>query len=800
MILKTLNLLLLTLLVTISSSKAQEILTGKVLDAAGIAIPFATLKLSSKNGNTPSIVKLTDQNGVFQLPYDKKQAPSLTVSYLGYVSLTSVLSFVQQKPTDTLKLTLKAQETNLAEVSITAKKQLITQKIDRLVLNISNNALTAGKSSLEIFSMAPGVFVNNGAISINGNAGTRVMVNGKILPLSGDDLTNYLSNLRADDIEAVEVIAHPPAEYEAQGTGGMLNIILKKQSTAGINGAVNAGYTQGRYAGTNEGVRLNIKEKKTTVFVNYSFNKLKSYEDSEIKRKYVNQPYQFAEAADKIIQSTGNRVNAGIVYDLSKTQYFGVDYVGSFSKKNNTAQSVVTVDYPNNEQDTRNLGSFPGKINTNYHNIGLNYNITLDKSGSNFQLLADYTSNELTNKSAGYSSSYQNNDVRLSDTAFRNTTPSNASIYTADARYMKVLGKNNSLTFGAKGVSSVIKNSATFEGFENGEWKDNPEQAYRYDYEEKILAGYFNYTGKILNTDVKLGMRGEYTKTVGNLITANILTETTNFNLFPSLFLKHSLNKDGDNYLSLYYGRRVARPSYNNLNPYESYFNSYAVGRGNPYLKPSFSNVYEIGFTLKGKYSFKAGYQNDKDLVSQLIKIDDQNPLLAIYTYDNFGNNENLSVSVNVPISITKWWESNTNVEIRHQKISSPDLTISKGIVSLEMDHDFKLSPKTSLNMSAFYLSGMIGGNFLAENLVSMNIGAQHKLLSNKLLLRTTISDPFYTFKIKGTTVYKDNSSKLLQRRQTRTFNVSMTYNFDLGKAFKSKILQKSSEEEGKRL
>lgn len=736
---KTLNLLLIILLLTVSYTKAQHTINGKVLDEAGLGIPFATLKLSSSNGNTPPLVKLTDHNGVFNLQYDPQQKPSLTVSYLGYASLIKVLSTVKTQLNDTLRLSLKPQENNLAEVSITARKALITQKIDRLVLNISNNSLSAGKSSLEILSMAPGVFVNNGAISINGNAGTRVMVNGKILPLNGDDLTNYLNNLRADDIESIEVIAHPPAEYEAQGSGGMLNIILKKQSAAGINGSINAGYTQGRYAGTNEGIRLNFKEDKTVFFVNYTFNKLKSYEDNEINRQYVNQPYRFAEAARYINNNTGHRINTGLIYDLSKTQYIGLDYVGSFNKKTANSQSVATVDYPNNEQDIRNIGTFPVGTKTNYHNIGLNYNITFDKSGSGFQLLADYTSNELTKNSAAYSAFYNDSDVRLSDTAFRNTTPGNASIYTADARYLKVFGKNNSVTFGAKGVSSVIENSATFEGLEDGDWKNNPEQAYRYDYKEKILAGYFNYTGKIFNTDVKLGMRGEYTTTSGNLVTSNMLTETANFNLFPSLFLKHGLNKDGDNYLSLYYGRRIARPSYNTLNPYESYLNNYAVGRGNPYLKPSFSNVYEIGFTLKGKYSFKAAYQNDKDLVSQLIKIDEQNPLLAIYTYENFGNNKNLSLSVNIPVSITKWWESNTNVEIRHQKINTPDLTISKGMVALQMNHDFKLSPKTSINLNAFYLSGLIGGNFLAKNLVSMDFGAQHKLLNNKLLLKTTI-------------------------------------------------------------
>ncbi len=779
---------------------AQDVIRGKVVDEAGSPIPFATISISVKNDSVPSAVRLTDNNGLFELKYDNNRIQTLKVAYLGYESLTAETKPVSDKLTDPLILTLKAKKNNLAEVTVTGRKKLITQKIDRLVLSISNNALTAGKSSLEIFSMAPGVFVNNGSISINGNRGTRVMINGKILQLTGDDLNSYLNNLRADDIESVEVIAHPPAEYEAQGTGGMLNIILKKQTSAGLNGSVNAGYTQGRYAGTNEGVRLNFREGKVSAFANYNFNKLKSYENSEMTRHYVDQPYQFAESARRIINDNGHRINTGAIYDISPKQYIAIDYVGSFSKRISPYYSSAFVDYNDQAENVINIGTFPTDTKTNYNNIGMNYSLALDKSGSGFQILADYTSNKLTKNSAANSAFYNYNNVFLSDTAFRNTTPSDASIYTADARYTKVLANKNSLSLGVKGASTVINNSAAFESLENGLWESNPEQDYIYDYKEKIIAGYFNYSGTVLNTSVKLGLRGEYTDMSGNLLTSNQLTKRDYFNLFPSLFLKRNLNKKGDNYLSLYYGRRLSRPSYNSLNPYESYINNYSVGRGNPYLTPSYSNVYEVGFTLKSKYSFKAGYQHDKDLVSQFIKVDDQNPLLWIYTFENYGRNRNLNFSANVPVSITKWWESNTNVQLRHQDISTPDLEIRKWIFYLQTNHDFRLSSKASINLNAYYISNVISGNLLTDKLYSVNIGGQYKLLSNRMLVRATVSDPFYTYKIVGTSIYKNYSSSVSQRRQSRTFNLSLTYNFDLGKSFKSKKLQKSSEEEEKRL
>jgi len=798
---KKLSLVLIILFITVFQSTAQKILNGKVLDESGIPIPFVTIKLSTKSDSKPAAVKLTDDQGIFQLRLTNGINQLLTVTYLGYERLTKEITAADSKLTDTLTLVLKtANTTNLAGVTITARKKFITRKIDRLVMNIGSNALSAGKSSLEIFSMAPGVFVNNGSISINGNPGTRVMVNGKILQLTGDDLTSYLNTLRADEIESVEVIAHPPAEYEAQGTGGMLNIILKKQNAPGLTGAVNAGYTQGRYAGTNEGIRLNFKAGKVSAFTNYSYNRLKSYEDTRMSRTYTNQPYLFTESANRVMTVTGNRINTGVIFDVDSNQSIGVDYTGSFSKEPSTYASLALVDYPADGQDLINSGTFPTQTKTDYNNVGLNYTISLNKQGSNFQLLADYTSNKLTKKSEANSKFYDSQNVLLSDTAFRNTTPSIASIYTADLRYTTVFKNKNSLSAGVKAVSSAIDNSAQFESAEDGVWNKSTDQDYVYDYKEKILAGYTNFAGTVFGTAVKLGLRGEYTAMSGNLVTANSLTKRQYFNLFPSLFLQHKANEKGDSFFTFYYGRRLSRPSYNNLNPYESYVDYYSVARGNPYLNPAYTNIYEAGYTLKSRYVFKIAYQRDKDQVAQFIKADDKNPLLWIYTFENFGKGSNLSFSVNIPVTINKWWESSTNLDLRQQKVSTPDLEISKGIIFLQTDHDFKLSSKTSINLNAYYLSNLISGNLLVEKLYSVNVGVQHKFIDNKLSVRATVSDPFYNYKIKGTTYYKNFSSNINQRRQSRTFNLSLSYNFDLGKTFKAKQLQKSSEEERNRL
>lgn len=797
---KTIKLLLLAVIFTINFSTAQDILKGKVLDDAGIPIPFATITISAENASQPAVAKLTDIQGNFQLNAPILVAPILTITEVAHETLTIKLSALALKNKDTLIFVMKQQLNTLNSVTVSARKRTITQKIDRLVMNLGNNSLTAGKSSLEILSMAPGVFVNNGTIAINGNAGTRVMVNGKILQLSGDDLSSYLNNLRADDMESIEVIAHPPAEYEAQGTGGMLNIILKKQTANGFNGTIQAGYTQDRYAGTNKGLALNFKSNRLTLFTNYSFNQLKSYEDSRMERQNIHVDYQFKESANRVMNNHGHRLTAGAIYDISPKQYIGIDYAGNFNKRVSTYQSVAEVDDADDASDRINTGTYPLNNKTKYNNAGINYHLNLDTLGSSLVLLTDYTHNDLETASAANSSFFTPGNEFLSDTSFRNTTPSIASIYTADARYTKVYRNSNSWNGGIKGAWTTIDNSSSFESLSNEIWKNNPEQDYIYNYQEHILAAYLNFSGKIIGTEVKLGMRTEYTKMSGNLVTSALLNEKSYFNLFPSIFMKRAINEEGDNYLSGYYGRRLSRPSYGNLNPYEAYINNYSIGKGNPYLTPAYSNAYEIGLTLRNKYIFKVSYQKDKDLIAEFIKPDDNNPLLWVYSFQNFGENKNISLSANIPVEMTKWWSTSTNIEFRHQTLQTPDLQIKKGLVYLQSNHDFRLSAKTSINLSGYYLSNLISGNLLLDALYTFNIGAQHKLLKKQLTIKASVTDPLYLFRIKGNTVYRNYTSTVVQQRQTRTVNLSATYNFSLGKTFKTKKLEKSSQEEEKRL
>src|SRR5699024_913766 len=275
------------------------------------------------------------------------------------------------------------------------------------------------------------------------------MINGKLLPLTGQNLKSYLHNLKTNEIESIEIIPHPPAEYEAAGTGGYINIILKKQRESGIEGSINSGYTQGAFPGIDEGFQLNYKKDKLSLFSSYSYSWSKSFEDIR-QNRLMNQSIESKIFNNRKLIYKSNRLHVGGSYDLNKNQYIGIDYTGSFSRSNNRYHSVAKMLFPeeNNQNDEIVKGNYPNKPSVNFNDIGIQYNLKTDTLGSKLVLLSDYLVNDRKVFNAAHSSFFDKENHFLSDTAYKNITPSHSKIFTINAKYNKVFNDQSTLAFG----------------------------------------------------------------------------------------------------------------------------------------------------------------------------------------------------------------------------------------------------------------------------------------------------------------------------------------------------------------
>ncbi|WP_162618693.1 outer membrane beta-barrel protein [Pedobacter yulinensis] len=789
----------LIVLISATASMAQRLVKGRVRDEKAAGIPFATVLLFAEGQTAPAAQKIADSAGNYELQARTAGKYRLRASAVGYKEITKDIEIAQQ--TLTADFVLPGSGQQLSDVVVAGRKPLITRKADRIVMNIENNALASGKSSLETMSLAPGVFVRDGQISINGNSGTRIMVNGKLLQLSGDDLTNYLNALRSDEIESMEIIAHPPAEYDAQGTGGMINIVLKKQGKAGLNGSVYSNYRQGRYGGFDNGVQANFKKGKLGLIANYSYSNMKRFNDIDQNRNFP-QNGMYSAVNNGISRNTGQRLRLGGTFDIDDKQYIALDYTGSFGTYTDDFVARTQIVYPNAINNSLSSGLFPGRSASDYQAAGINYHLKTDTLGSALVVLSDYSINNARNRSQGETSFFNANNQFVRDTAFRNSTPSDAKIFTADAKYIQSFGKLGKLTGGGKISVTDIDNRAAFEAFTGGNWIGSAGQDFTYLYKENIVAAYLKFDATLAGTDVQLGLRGENTNLTGTLFNRGQTTENKRdyFNLFPSVYLKRNLNKEGSYNISASYNRRFNRPSFFDLNPYVGYIDNYSYSMGNPYLTPEFNNAYEVNFTMASKYVLTASYTRNRDAINNIIKTADDNPEVMIQQPNNVGSTENYLVGLFAPVKAAKWWDMQYTLQFSNQRVNAPQYAISKNILTLQTNHAFTLPNQWSINLNAFYLSRIIFANAVLNRLYAVNAGVQKKMFKNRLVLKASVDDIFFTNKVSGSFYFNDFTMNFSQLQQDRRFSLGLTYNFDLGKAFKMKNIESSSDDVKSRL
>lgn len=780
-------------------ANAQAItVSGKIVDETGQPAPFASVAILKDTLIVSQ--KIASEDGSFTLAVDSVGSYEIKVSYTSYEVFSKSLYLQAAQNLDVIVLNKKT--TQLSAVTVTASKPFVTRKIDRVVMNVQDNAIATGKSSIDLFRLAPGVFVNNGNISINGVWGTRVMVNGRMLNLKGDDLKNYLTNLKSSDIKSIEIIAHPPAEYDAEGSGGIINIVLKKNINSGFNGYIGADYSigVGKYPSYQPYVSLNYRKNKVGISGSYSYGWEKNFQNITQDRTFADDGQYHAVTSSTGLRNSNN-VKLAVTYDISNRQYLAVDYSGQYGTYKDTSHSVTTINYPLLQNNSFSDGIFPSFTNTKFSNVGLNYGITTDSAGSKLTIVSDYTYNDRKGGSGTFSKTFDYKNVVTADTTFNFLYPSIAKIFTLDVKYNQVLKHGMVLSFGGKATATDINNDNTYQHYNNGEWGKIPGLGFNYKYSEKIYAGFVNFNGSLAGVEYQLGLRGENSDISGALTGGgqDTVIKRNYFSLFPAIFLKKNLDKGENNTLTLSYNRRIKRPSYFELNPYKYFIDNYTIQTGNPFLNPQFTDAVELGYTFKGQYYASLSYAYTKDVINQVIENDPELELMTILR-KNTGSNTVYTATFAIPVQITKWWSSSNNLLLTYTESVAPEFSIEKSSLVLQTEQDISLTKGFSINMNGFYTPRIVTGNIVTGRIASVDFGVQKKLMKDKLTAKAAISDIFYTNNFSATSYYNGSVILIRQREQSRVVSLSLIYGFNLGKAFKSKETKSSNADEKSRL
>lgn len=613
--------LLLVLLFSISvvaqkEKRKQVNVSGKIIEAATKQpLEYATLVLTHAKNNRV-FGGVTNANGQFsaQVP---KGIYNIKIEFIGFKTKT----LPQKKITENLNLgtiLLSEDAQTLDEVEIIAEKSTVEIRLDKKIYNVGKDMTIKGGNASDVLDNVPSVNVDaEGAVSLRGNENVRILIDGKPSALVGLNGTDALRNLPADAIEKVEVVTSPSARYDAEGTAGILNIILRKGKVTGFNGSINT--TLGHPTQYGIGGNLNYRTKKINLFTNIGYRYRKGPGNSYTKISYLNQDaiIDSTQTEDRTFNRKSNNYNAtiGLEYYIDKKSSVTGTFTFGKSKDDDVATNYID----------KYLGTNP--------NTPLLKQIRVEdenEDGNDKQYSLNYTKN-IDDKGQKLSVDLQYGDSQEEEPSFVSVngklTEKNSQVTATKNKLLQIdyvlpIGENSQFEIGHKADLQDLSSNFKVNILNPNPNTFDPSNAI--DFKQDIYAFYTQYGSKINKFSYLLGLRTEITDIDLNVLTTNQTSNKKYTEWFPTVNLGYELN-DNDN-LTLGYARRLRRPRHWFLNPFETRSSATSVFRGNPDLNPTYTSSFDLGYNTKiSKFNLGASvyYQYSTDII-QPVAISEQ--------------------------------------------------------------------------------------------------------------------------------------------------------------------------------
>jgi len=787
-------LTLIACLIACGASFAQKNskLSGKVVDEKGQALAFAVVKVLNSPDTTIVKSGSTNVDGEFIFDQLKEGNYRLSVSMMGHKTKKTE-SFALTGDLKLPAIVLNGEAKQLKEVSVQGRKPYVEHQIDKTVLNVENSIVSSGSTALEVLEKAPGVQIDRQSeqIKLNNKSGVTVMIDGKTNFLSGADITTLLSNMSSDQIATIELITNPSSKYDAAGNAGIINIKLKRNKAYGTNGTLSLNGGQGimpdsptdlARAGLN--LNLNHREGKWNIFGNGTVARKASFNNTFLTRTtFANGlASAFTQDFDRKNKGVGFQGKLGADYYASEKTVFGVmiDANTVKTKLNNFSNTLINEVQSNVASSNSVLQD--AYSNSPANNLTANFNIKhdFDKTGKNISFDVDY-SNFNNKKDEQFNARYLNQGGQQTNTTLlRNNTDANIDIFAAKTDFTLPINKTMKFETGLKSSYVVTNNDFISEQFLSGSWQNDANKSNNFIYKENINAIYGNFSKEWKVWQVQLGLRAEHTHSNGNSITSNKEVDRNYLSLFPTVFVNQKLNEN--NNIRYSYSRRVDRPNYQQLNPFSFYMDPYAVDQGNPYLKPQFTDNFEVSYGYK-QVSFSLNYADTRDMITQISQQDEVTRIVSVIR-QNLGRAQNYSAGVYFPVKVAKWWNMQNNASVYYNKFEDGNLEgaafrASKVAYNFNTNQTFILPQNFTVEVSFWYSSPKVSGveqTTIAQ--YALNAGIQKSLLNKKLKLRLNMDDILLTNYWKGALEYQNVNLQVTNRYTSRRANFSISYGF----------------------
>ena len=757
----TFTLFLFLLHLTLHASSNGTV-TGQVLDADGEALPYATVRLLNGSDSSMVTAAFSDEEGGFALEEVAEGLYRVQVSYTSMEAFVSEAFRVEKGEAKVMgDIVLQEGGMELDAVAITARKSLISVKPNMTVFNVGESRTAIGANALELLRKAPGVTVDNrDAVMLQGKSGVRIYIDGKPSPLSTSDLAAMLRALPASQIESIEIITNPSARYEAEGTAGIINIVLKKEVREGGNVNVDLGYSVQRNSRFNGALSGNYRNERVNVFG--SLSQTKGAQHSYMHLHRVQNGFVYDQTLNTLDDSDNWNAKAGLDISLSEKSSLGFMASGFFKENEQSNHSLTEIRQENSLALAGGLDALSQNQQDQMHqSFNANFTSTDMEKGTWWNVNADYAFFDLN------AETYQPNsylDSTLSTVTaqhvFSTEAPTNIDLAT-----FKVDHERDFLngTLGIGGKASFVRTVNDFRFFEQVEGVAHlsAEHSNRFDYAENVNAAYASWQGTMGNWELNAGMRMEQTNSSGQLTATTPSSHNTvsrsYLDFFPSAGLAYTLNEG--NTFRLNYSRRIDRPRYQDLNPFLNRLDELTYQQGNPFLQPQYTHSFELTHVLQQHVSTSIKYSHTTDLMTELADTIEGNR--GYLTQVNLASQEVLGLYLSVPYEVGDFWSTYTNVGVYHTRnradfeAAGKVIDLAQTTWSLYHQSTFNLPGDYAIEVSGFFNSPSIwGANFSMAAFGGMDIGASKRFLEGRGCVKVAVCDVLGTMEWEGTQTY----------------------------------------------
>ncbi len=757
---------------------AQEFsISGTVKGSNSNPIVYANVVVLSKTDSTIVSGAISNETGNYKIEKLPANDYTINASFLGFETQSQSISLQQNK---SLNFILNNENEVLGEVEITVKKPTLKRQADRLIFNIENTSLTEG-SIWDIVRNTPGVLVMNDQVLVKNSPSVIYLINDRRVHLSGTDLQQLLSGSAADAVKSVEVITNPPAKYDAEGDA-IINIKMSKNLATGYNGNLYTNFTQGIFPRYSAGTSHFFKSKKTNLFLGYGFNWIKVNRINEEEIRFIENNViigNWDTDIDRNTRSKNHNINLNFDYLINDKNTFSISGNANILPywKRSTNSITKAVDstfssFNNTDDDKFNIA-----LNSDY--------IYESEKGSRLSFNIHHTNYDY-NRFQEVNTEYrdQNNDFIRSN-SFNTASNQEIKIYSGQTDLELPIKEDGLFELGFKtsyidsksDINQLLTNSST-------EILDLANSGI-FNYEEKNIAGYISLSKKWEKWDLSLGLRTEFTDGTGDL--ESLSSETNNFDYlkwFPNFYLTRIFNENHS--LGVSYNKRIERPTYSDLNPFQFYLNDNAFATGNPNLLPSITELTTLSYTLKQTFTFEVYYRTITNPFAELSFQDNTNNQIK-YVASNLSEETDYGFDFSTYTQLTKGWTTYAVTSVFHDEAKFVDIENNNSIETNETwsfygnwtnYFSFLKDQSLSADLSILYISSIIYGNGEASSRSQVDFGLKKTFNKGKGTLSLRASDIFLTSDFSVKNKYNDQDNQYYAKFDNQWIRLGLRYKF----------------------